>query len=292
MPRLQSPPSGLAQEMAAWRSTPPPQPCRTSHSPPLLPPAAARSRPAADPLVDVLTDLYCRQRAIDPEDAYLAAHGTPRFIASQVRSFRWYADYLPAGGAVLDWGCNHAPDSCLLRGQFGERFRLYACDFVEAGRYGVFGGYARAEYTQLGDVLRLPYADNSFAAVVGSGVLEHTAMDYEVLKELYRVLEPDGTLVLTYLPNRLSVEEWLRRVVHRRDFHRRLYGLGEARHLLRRTGFDPVAGGYQCAWGEKLARALGGGRWQRRLGAVLETLFLPRVLVSTLRLVARKVTVM
>jgi SAM-dependent methyltransferase len=246
---------------------------------------------AAD-LVDVLAELYRRQREIEPDNVYLAIHGTRRFITSQVRNFRWYARYLPDRGAVLDWGCNHAPDSCLLRARFGDRLELHSCDFIEPGRYRAFGDYARTVYTQLHDLVKLPYPDQAFRAIIGAGVLEHTAMDYEVLKELYRVLEPDGTLALTYLPNRLSVEEWVRRVIHRTGFHRRLYGLGEAERLLKRTGFYPVTSGYHCYLGEKLAAALGGGKWPQRLGGLAERLFVARRFVSALRLVARKVTVM
>ena len=96
-------------------------------------------------------------------------------------------------------------------------------------------------------------------------------MDYESLKELHRILKPGGTLIITYLPNRLSAKEWGRRVIRKRDFHNRLYGLAEARQLLKRSGFLPLMTTYAS-----------GGAWPAPL----------RFFRSTLTLVAQKVYAM
>jgi SAM-dependent methyltransferase len=193
---------------------------------------------------------------------------------------------------VLDWGCNHAPDSCLLRSTFGDGLELHSCDFLEPGRYPVFHDFGRPAHTSLDDPIRLPFASNIFDAVIGSGVLEHTAMDYESLKELHRVIKPDGVLVISALPNRLSVQEWVRRVIRRRDFHRRLYGMAEAAQLLKRSGFYPVFRGYHSFFWERRLGALGLRRWERGLTAALKTAAPLHVFGSTLCFVARKITVM
>ncbi|MCX6137329.1 MAG: class I SAM-dependent methyltransferase [Ignavibacteriales bacterium] len=49
----------------------------------------------------------------------------------------------------------------------------------------------------------LPFADNSFDIVVLQGVLEHTQLPQQVLKEASRVLDPGGWTFLT-IPNRFS----------------------------------------------------------------------------------------
>jgi SAM-dependent methyltransferase len=202
-----------------------------------------------------LADLYRRQLALNPHDPYLVEHARPRVIRNQVLTFDWYRPHLPAEGAVLDWGCNHAPDSCLLRAAFGDRLQLHGCDFVDGDRYRVFHEFAGLAYTQLADNVRLPYGPESFDAVVASGALEHTAMDYESLRELYRVLKPDGRLIISYLPNWLSYHEWYLRVVRKAAFHRRLYGMGETRQLLKRSGFFPIAGApHTFFWQRALAR--------------------------------------
>jgi SAM-dependent methyltransferase len=261
---------------------------RTQDAQPLTP----KPHPTADDLERLLTELYRKQLALDPGNRFLAEHGRPSVIANQVRTFHWYRPYLPATGTVLDWGCNHAPDSCLLRAWFGDRLRLHSCDFVAAVAHPVFHEFACSAHTQLEHPVQLPYEPEMFDAVIGSGVLEHAAMDYESLKELRRVLKPEGLLIISYLPNWLSWQEWLRRVVRRRDFHRRLYGLGEAKQLLKRSGFYPVAADYHTYIWERLLRAVGLGRWERGLSAVLSRLLPIQVFGSTLCLIARKVLVM
>ena len=128
--------------------------------------------------------------------------------------------------------------------------------------------------------------------VIGSGVLEHTALDYESLKELHRVIKPDGILVISYLPNWLSIKEWVRRSVTKRDFHRRLYGRGEATQLLKRSGFYPVAARYHTFFWEQLLVAVGLRRWEQGLSSLLARALPAQVFASTLCFVARKVTMM
>jgi SAM-dependent methyltransferase len=204
----------------------------------------ALAEPSTETLTAMLSSLYAMQKQLRPDDAYLADHAAERVIRTQVRVFRFYAPYLPATGDVLDWGCRHAPDSCLLHATFGDAHRLHGCDFVEPDDYGVFHQYARLNYRPLQGVIELPYDDESFDVVIGSGTLEHVAFDYESLKELYRVLRPDGKLIVSYLPNRWSVEEWNKRRLGV-GFHRRLYGKSEFVRLLKSNGFDPLTVGYQ-----------------------------------------------
>jgi SAM-dependent methyltransferase len=194
---------------------------------------------------ELLLSLYREQRKLRPNDAYLAAHSAEKVARTQAAVFDFYARHLPARGRVLDWGCRHAPDACLMRARFGDALQIDACDLVEPGQYGVFHEWADVRYQPLRDIVHLPYEDQTFDAVVGSGTLEHTAMDYESLKELHRVLKPNGRVIVLYLPNWLSLAEWYLRVIRRRGFHRRLYGLGEIRQLLKRSGFYPLTAGYQ-----------------------------------------------
>jgi SAM-dependent methyltransferase len=93
--------------------------------------------------------------------------------------------------------------------------------------------------------VRLPYEDGVFDAVIASGVLEHVPMDYESLKELNRILRPGGRLIIAYLPNRFSVQEWWIRVSGRGAPHRRLYSRSEFTRTLLHCGFLPLTAGYQ-----------------------------------------------
>ena len=203
------------------------------------------TRSDARELCELLTRLYREQVEATGSTPYLTEHASHEFVKHQVNVFLWYLQYLPPSGAILDWGCNHGPDTCLLRRVFGERYDLYACDFVRESEFRAFRDYAKPRYTQLTSPLALPYADSTFDVVIGSGVLEHTAMDQEALKALFRVMKPDGALIISYLPYRWSWSEWHRRRVRKADFHRRLYGMRETETLLKHCGFYPLEIGYQ-----------------------------------------------
>ena len=198
-----------------------------------------------DDLAGLLRQLYAQQLETLPHDAYLRHHSEASFVDGSVRVFRFYEPYLPAPGKILDWGCRHAPDACLIRSRFGERLTLDGCDVFDGSQYPVFFDCARLRYARLSEIVKLPYPDGSFDAVLASGVLEHVPMDYESLKELHRVLRIGGRLIVTYLPNSASLEEWRLRHGGRDDFHWRLYSRAKLREMLLHTGFRPIVAGYQ-----------------------------------------------
>jgi len=224
-------------------------------------------------LKETLERLYREEIAGQPGSGYLREHAAPNFIDAQVRTFEWYRPWVPARGAVLDWGANHGPDSCLIRATSGDAVDLHACDFPEPGRYPVFHAFSNAEYRRLEDVVAMPYDANAFDAVIASGVLEHTAMDDESLKELHRIMKPGAPLVISYLPNWLSVQEWKLRVIDKRDFHKRRYSIAGTIALLKRRGFEPKVWGYHSFFWERRLERLGFSapaserlaRWLRKL---------------------------
>src|SRR5262249_12286172 len=115
-------------------------------------------------LQQVLQELYLGQLALEPDNAYLINHGSPKSMADHIRTFHWYRPFLPSAGSILDWGCNHAPDSCLLRAWFGDGVSLHSCDFVGSDRFPVFHDFAQATHERLEDEVQLPYSANFFDA--------------------------------------------------------------------------------------------------------------------------------
>jgi SAM-dependent methyltransferase len=243
-------------------------------------------------LESILASLYREHLSIGIPHPYILEHQQPKCIANQVRTFHWYRPYLASHGAILDWGSYHAPDSCMLRAWYGNTFELHACDFADRNEYRVFHDYSKCEYRQLNDSVRLPYPDETFAAIIASGVLEHTAMDYESLKELYRVLKPEGVIIISYLPNRLSVREWIQRHFHRRDFHRRLYGVSETIQLLKHSGYYPETICYHTFFWQRLAEMVGLRRYRNSFASALRKILPLQIFCSTHCCVARKVRVM
>ncbi len=244
-----------------------------------------------DRLKALLRELYARQLAqgtSEQERVYLESHRVPNFIMDQVSTFQWYRPHLPESGAILDWGCRHAPDSCLLRAVFGDRYELHGCDFWQPGLLDIFHDFAGLQYTQLTTPFELPYEDNTFDTVIGAGVLEHVALEHDALRQLYRILKPGGKLIIYYLPNRWSLQEWRARTFHGKG-HRRLYTLGGTRTKLKEFGFWPLQWGYQDIhfWENRL-RLFGRGPRVVACEKRLARLFPLRLFCTTIRLIAVK----
>lgn len=189
----------------------------------------------------LMRDLFANQLAVSPDD-YLASHSlSDAAILRRISVFRRFAKYV--NGRFLDWGCRHAPDSCMLRRLYGDKVELVGCDFSTPGDWRVFHEYAGLQYTQLSHPYQIPYKDGEFDVVLSSGVLEHVPNDYESLKEVYRILKVGGMFVITFLPNRFSYTEFLARVLGR-SHHIRRYDLTKMETLLLHCGFEIVESGY------------------------------------------------
>ncbi len=108
-------------------------------------------------------------------------------------------------GRVLDLGCG--PGAMTVPLVHGGR-EVVACDLskemvVTAARHmTALGAAARVA---VADAAALPFADNSFAVVVTTGVLEYVPKLDAALAEIQRVLKPEGVLIGTMsLPRRLE----------------------------------------------------------------------------------------
>jgi len=109
-----------------------------------------------------------------------------------------------AGEWILDVGCGNARD---LRVFAARHMRPVGVDFsfgmltdakCELRRRGQSVALVQAEGA------RLPFRSCSFDKVVCSEVIEHVPAAAELVRELYGVLKPGGTLVVT-TPNRVSL---------------------------------------------------------------------------------------
>ena len=189
-----------------------------------------------------LSRLYALQDQISP-DPYLHAHSrNSAVIRRQVSIFERCQDALKDAHTILDWGCRHAADACLVRMLRGPDVELHGCD-IDQAEYPTFFEYAGLKYTQLTHPYSLPYETNTFDAVIGSGVLEHVPNDSESLKELYRIIRPGGFFIMTMLPNKYSYTEWMNRRLGN-PHHLRLYSLSRAKDMFMHHGFLPVRFGY------------------------------------------------
>ncbi len=69
---------------------------------------------SSDNLLDLLSSLY-KEELNRNFDEYLFSHSGKNAIQRRIDVFERYKMFLPKSGLVLDWGCNHAPDSCIIK---------------------------------------------------------------------------------------------------------------------------------------------------------------------------------
>ncbi len=96
---------------------------------------------------------------------------------------------------------------------------------------------ARAE---VGDALRLPYADNSFDVVLMSEILEHIPSDEAAIAEMVRILKPGGVGAVTvprYWPEKVC---WALSAEYHEDEggHVRIYKASELAGKLTQAGLE------------------------------------------------------
>jgi ubiquinone/menaquinone biosynthesis C-methylase UbiE len=194
------------------------------------------------PLADALSELFAlRARGADP---YLDAKTALRAGSDEVlRAYAHIRAELAAGQRVLDWGCRHGAMSWLARRDVGASLELHGCDVCDADEYADFHRLSGLAYRRIEHPWRLDYADASFDAVIAAGTLEHVPNDGESLTELWRVIKPDGALLVTHLPNAGSWSEWLSRRLFPAQAHARRYRLAAFRERLLHHGFEPMRWG-------------------------------------------------
>jgi SAM-dependent methyltransferase len=135
---------------------------------------------------------------------------------------------------ILDWGCGKGHVSYWLRNTNAD---VVSCDVVKASVTSAFGirspiiTGADIPVVELTHDYMLPFTDSSFDVVVSFGVLEHVPNDLESLREIRRILAPNGLFFCFYLPYTLS---YTQNIQHLRGqwYHKKLYGKKQVRNLL------------------------------------------------------------
>jgi SAM-dependent methyltransferase len=139
---------------------------------------------------------------------------------------------------VMDWGCGKGHVTYLLR-QLGGN--IDCCDVVDGFNDSSYGqeipiiNKNKIEVLPLNHDYLLPFPDGSYDVWLSFGVLEHVPGDYQSLKEISRVLRPNGLFFCFNLPYYLS---WTQRLAHLRGdyYHDRLYSKAKISRLIEQNG--------------------------------------------------------
>jgi SAM-dependent methyltransferase len=89
---------------------------------------------------------------------------------------------------------------------------------------------------------RIPFEDNTFDVVVAYGVIEHVpeAVLPDVMRDILRVTKPGGYLLVSYLPRKWALLEFLLKCLGR-PHHMRPWGDSEIRQFLNRFGYSVIS---------------------------------------------------
>lgn len=179
-----------------------------------------------------------------PSHAFLAnppAHNVYLYLCNYVRSFSeaWFGR--PSSDVrALDWGCGKGHVSYLLRKQGIE---VISCDVQSSADDSAFGQEtpiirgAGIDVVPLRHPYELPFSSGSFNVVLSVGVLEHVPNDQASLREIARVLRPDGLFFCFFLP---YVGSWIQRLSRAGGdtYHDRLYTRRGIRRLVGQSGME------------------------------------------------------
>ena len=123
--------------------------------------------------------------------------GGPRHEYREALMLRLLRGELPGGGVVLDAGCGS--------GSLLFKLGRFDCTVHGIEQSEEFVGMLQARVrssgitnkisVRQGSVMKIPYPDKTFDAVVSGEVLEHVPDDVSAITEFYRVLRPGGICV-------------------------------------------------------------------------------------------------
>ncbi|HMD45364.1 MAG TPA: class I SAM-dependent methyltransferase [Acidimicrobiales bacterium] len=162
--------------------------------------------------------------------------------------YRWTIDAMarcaPEGATVLDWGAGQGFFSYWL---VANGFDVTSLDLSEPPLRDELERRADGRYHPVvaTDPRTLPFDDATFDIVTSVGVLEHVTEsggdEESSLREVARVLRPDGRFICSQLPSRQSWVEWIvRRFFPARFSHAVRFDWPDVERLLSTAGLSLV----------------------------------------------------
>ena len=154
-----------------------------------------------------------------------------QYLAQYIRALSqsWFEK--PVGDLkILDWGCGKGQVSYLLR-QCGAQ--VVSADVDPEEGCLVLG----PTVLPLNHPYELPFESGDFDVVLSVGVLEHVPQEIDSLREIRRILRPNGLFFCFNLPYRTSWVMWAVRLLGN-WYHDRLYGRRQTRRLLEGSDFQ------------------------------------------------------
>jgi len=154
-----------------------------------------------------------------------------------LKYFHWLA-----GMKILDLGAG----KCWLTAKLAKQHQCVALDILVKFPHGLEAADVFMKHSQIffervaADMIELPFKDNSFDIVLTNAALHHSPNLLKTLREVYRVLTPEGKVILLSEP----CLGWFGRQERKSIEEEKVIGLNEQRYTLkewinnfRMTGF-------------------------------------------------------
>ena len=133
---------------------------------------------------------------------------------------RYLRPMLPPAGNAIEVGAGSG--RLLIRLGQERPYRLVALDYAPYAVRAVRENLRRSGQpgdALFGDALGLPFADGSFDLVLSGGLLEHFREPGQVIREMVRVLRPNGLFYADIVPRKTSLYRWAERGRMAHDEH-------------------------------------------------------------------------
>jgi SAM-dependent methyltransferase len=155
------------------------------------------------------------------------------------RLYRVVKEFVSPGSGVLDWGCGNGHASYALS-KLGYRVSGFSFEDLNLRKHlGEEYVFARGSPE---NPEALPYAGETFDAVVSVGVLEHVretgGTEEGSLHEIYRILKPGGHMICYHFPNRFSLIDAAASLVPSYHHHDYRYTSGDIRQMCQTAGLE------------------------------------------------------
>lgn len=115
------------------------------------------------------------------------------------------------GESILDLGCGKGADTIAVAKLTGPEGKAVGLDITEAmldvAKINALNSGAGNTEFVFGDIEHLPFANNSFDAVMSNCVINHAKDKKRVYGEIFRVLKPEGRFVISDAVTKESLPE-------------------------------------------------------------------------------------
>lgn len=148
------------------------------------------------------------------------------FVARRQLAFDLLESAMPKGGRILDVGCGTGAVMVELQKLgpcYGIDFSVHALEF---------SAKRSSEGLALANAEEIPFASESFDAVVSLDTIEHVKNDSAAIREIARVLKPGGVFIMN-----VPAFKWLWGPHDVALMHQRRYTARQVSNLLRSQGF-------------------------------------------------------